>query len=103
MRTYGSKTVARCVDRVRNGATVLTVATDEGISEKTVRNWCKNANIRSPRAWWTEEEKYYAAKMWNEGSSCVQIGEAMGKSIGSIKAFLRNNRDIAPYRNKKNK
>ena len=100
---YGSRTVARCVNKVRDGASFATVATDEGVSEKTIRAWCKNAGVRSPRSWWTYEEKQAAAKLWNDGCSYAQIGESMGKTTHSIRAFLRNNRDIAPYRYHKKK
>ena len=99
---YGSKTVVRCVNKVRNGTPILNVAMDEGVSEKTIRTWCKNAGVRSPQARWTENEKMLAAKMWNEGSSSIQISQSIGRTISSVKAFIRNNRDVAPYRYRKN-
>lgn len=95
---YGSKTVARCVGKVKDGVPILTVANEEGVSEKTVRIWCRNANVRSSRGRWTTKEKETAARMWNGGSSCVQISVTIGRTVGSVKSFLRKNRDVAPCR-----
>lgn len=99
MKPYGTKTVARCIQRVRDGESMNAVARSLGIDPQTARNWCRRAGIESQHnRRWTGAEVATLADMWSRGMGTSEIAAKLGRTVKSVERYIVKHRDVAPHR-----
>ena len=99
MKPYGTKTVARCIQRVRDGESMRAVARSLDIDPQTARNWCLRAGIESEHnRRWTDAEVAALADMWSRGMGTKTIAAKLGRTRKSVERYIVKHRDIAPRR-----
>lgn len=99
MKTYGTKIVARCIQRVRDGESMRAVAKSLDIDTQNVRNWCLRAGIKSKHnRRWTDAEVATLADMWSRGMSTKEIAAKLGRTRKSVERYVVEHRDITPRR-----
>ena len=99
MKPYGTKTIARCIQRVRDGESMHEVARSRGINTKTVCNWCRRAGIGSKHnRRWTEAEIEQLVDMWSRDMSIKDIAAKLGRTRKSVERYVAEHRDLTPRR-----
>ena len=99
MKPYGTKTVARCIQRVRDGESMRAVARSLNIDPHTARNWCIRAGVTSRHGRrWTDAEVATLADMWSRGMGTKEIAAKLGRTAKSVERYAVKHRDVAPRR-----
>lgn len=99
MKPYGTKTVAECLRRVRDGESMRSVARSLDIDPQTVRKWCRRAGIESQHnRRWTDAEVSTLADMWSRGMSTKEIAAKLGRTRKSVERYVVKHRGITPRR-----
>lgn len=99
MKPYGTRTVAVCIQRVRDGESMRAVAKSLNVDPQTVRNWCLRAGIKSQHnRRWTDAEIEQLADMWSRGTKTKEIAAKLGRTVRSVERYVVKHRDLTPRR-----
>lgn len=85
------------------GLSIAVIASEVGMSKKATEAWIfKHRDLcpyrRKKATDWTQERVSTVTGMWRDGKGMSEIATTIGVSYGTLKHWVRRNRDLCPAR-----